>query len=51
MSETKYVVRSATPRDAPAIAEVHLESYRYAYAGIFPQSAFEKLSIQSREQL
>jgi hypothetical protein len=45
------MVRSATLHDAPAIAEVHLESYRNTYAGIFPLSAFDKLSLQSREQL
>jgi ribosomal protein S18 acetylase RimI-like enzyme len=51
MSETKYVVRSATVRDAPRIAQVHDESYRSTYAGIFPQSVFDKPSLRSREQL
>jgi|HubBroStandDraft_5_1064220.scaffolds.fasta_scaffold139435_2 L-amino acid N-acyltransferase YncA len=51
MSETKYVVPSATARDAPRIAQVHDQSYRNTYAGIFPQSAFDKLTLESREQL
>jgi hypothetical protein len=40
MSE-KYAVRSATARDAAALAEVHGESYRSTYAGIFAQSVFD----------
>jgi ribosomal protein S18 acetylase RimI-like enzyme len=51
MSETRYVVRSATPRDAPAIAVVHDASYRRTYAGIFPQSVFDSVSLPSREHL
>jgi L-amino acid N-acyltransferase YncA len=47
----KYVVRRATARDAPAIAEVHFESYRNTYAGIFAQPVFDRLSLQSRELL
>jgi ribosomal protein S18 acetylase RimI-like enzyme len=51
MSETRYAVRSATLRDASAIAEVHDQSYRSTYAGIFPQSVFDGVSLPSREQL
>jgi len=51
VSETKYAVRSATVRDALAISEVHAESYRSTYAGIFAQSVFDALSLQSRERL
>jgi L-amino acid N-acyltransferase YncA len=47
----KYVVRSATAHDASAIAAVHDESYRSTYAGIFAQSVFDKMSLQSREHL
>ncbi len=43
-------VRSAEPRDARAIAEVHVASWRSAYRGIFPDVLLDGLKIEDREE-
>ena len=42
------LIRSVTPRDAPAIASVHVASWRAAYAGIIPDAFLAKLSVEER---
>jgi GNAT superfamily N-acetyltransferase len=41
-------IRPAMPEDAPAIARVHVESWRTTYRGIFPQGLLDGLSIEDR---
>lgn len=42
-------VRPAAIHDAQAIAEVHVESYKTAYRGIFPDALLNDLSVEKRE--
>ena len=44
-------VRLATPDDARAIAEVHVATWRGAYAHAFPAEVLESLSVDERERL
>jgi RimJ/RimL family protein N-acetyltransferase len=44
-------VRRATPSDARAIAEVHVATWRGAYAHVFPAQVLDSLSVDEREQL
>ena len=41
-------IRPAVVEDAAAIAEVHVESWRTTYKGIFPQSLLDQLSVSDR---
>jgi predicted N-acetyltransferase YhbS len=41
-------IRLATPDDAPAIAQVHVASWRTTYRGIFPQDLLDRLSVEDR---
>ena len=43
-------IRSATPADAEAIAELHLASYRAAYQGLLPAAVLASLRAEDREQ-
>ena len=42
-------IRSATPKDARAIAEVHVASWRAAYRGHIPHHVLDGLSVEDRE--
>jgi ribosomal protein S18 acetylase RimI-like enzyme len=42
------VIRPAEPADARAIAEVHVASWRWAYAGDLPQEVLDALSVDER---
>lgn len=42
-------VRAATDEDAPAVARVHVDSWRAAYAGLIPQAVLDGLSVEQRE--
>ncbi|MER3443492.1 MAG: GNAT family N-acetyltransferase, partial [Meiothermus sp.] len=44
-------VRPARPDDAPAIARVHVDSWRETYAGIVPNEFLAGLSYERREQM
>lgn len=46
---TSDLVREATPDDAPAIARVHVDTWRAAYAGLIPQEVLDGLSVDRRE--
>jgi hypothetical protein len=39
----------AAIQDARAIADVHVESYKNAYRGIFPEDLLNGLSVEKRE--
>lgn len=41
-------VRAATPEDAAAIAEVQVETWRAAYAGLLPAEGLAALSVEQR---
>jgi GNAT superfamily N-acetyltransferase len=43
-------VRRATREDARAIAEVHVATWRGAYAHVFPAEVLDSLSVDDREQ-
>jgi ribosomal protein S18 acetylase RimI-like enzyme len=40
------VIRPATPEDAEAVAAVHIETWRVAYAGILPREELERFSAE-----
>ena len=44
-------VRRATPEDARAIAEVKIETWRAAYAGVMPQEALDAMDVDEHEQI
>lgn len=44
------MIREATAADAPAIARVHVESWRTTYRGIVPDAVLANLSVERREQ-
>jgi ribosomal protein S18 acetylase RimI-like enzyme len=44
-----HAIRPALVEDARALAEVHVESYRHTYAGIFPNAFLAALTVDPRE--
>lgn len=44
-------LRLATPADAPTIALVHVEGWRWGYRGMLPSELLDGLSVASREEL
>jgi ribosomal protein S18 acetylase RimI-like enzyme len=42
------LVRRAEPQDAPAVALVHVASWRQAYRGLLPQEYLNSLSVEAR---
>lgn len=42
-------VRRAGPEDAPALAEVHVRSWRAGYRGVVPDEHLDGLSVSARE--
>jgi RimJ/RimL family protein N-acetyltransferase len=49
-SAVGVITRDATPRDARAIAEVHVASWRWAYRDDLPDEFLEGLSVEDRER-
>jgi ribosomal protein S18 acetylase RimI-like enzyme len=45
------IIRKATASDAPAIARVHVDTWRTTYRGIVPDEALANLSYERREQV
>ena len=43
------MIRDATVEDASAIARIHVDTWRNAYAGIIPESYLAKLSKEQRQ--
>jgi GNAT superfamily N-acetyltransferase len=50
MQEPVIDIRPAGIHDARAVAEVHIQSYRSTYKGIFPDALLDRLSVESRER-
>lgn len=46
-----FSLRPATISDAPAIARVHVDSWRSTYRGIVPDCVLNSLDYESREQI
>lgn len=44
------IVREANDLDLPAIARVHVDTWRTTYSGIMPEDTLAKLSYEKREQ-
>jgi GNAT superfamily N-acetyltransferase len=42
------MIRPALPADGPSIAQVHVESWKTTYAGIFPEAVLKGLSVDER---
>ena len=42
------LVRPAFADDAPRIAEVHVDSWRVAYRGIFPDASLDAMAVEDR---
>lgn len=42
-------VRHAEPEDVRAVAEIHVEAWRSAYADIFPEDFLKSLTVASRQ--
>lgn len=42
-------IRFADPEDARAVAEIHVEAWRAAYAGILPEAFLAALTVSSRQ--
>jgi ribosomal protein S18 acetylase RimI-like enzyme len=49
MLHDAWNIRAAGIDDARAIAEVHVESWKSAYRGIFPDALLDGLSVEQRE--
>ena len=41
----KYIIRAARPEDAPAMAAVHIDTWRTTYVGIVPEGHLQSLSL------
>ena len=44
-------IRPARVEDAPGIAEVHVASWRWAYANLLPQEVLDGLRVEDRERI
>ncbi|HKR00525.1 MAG TPA: GNAT family N-acetyltransferase [Pyrinomonadaceae bacterium] len=44
------IYREATVADSPAVARVHVRSWRESFAGIVPQSFLDKMSVEQRTE-
>lgn len=42
--------REATIKDCPALARVHVQSWRESFAGIVPQAFLDKMSVEKRTE-
>ena len=45
---SSYSVRSAAPRDAKAIAEIHVATWQAAYEGLIPDEVLQAMTIEKR---
>jgi GNAT superfamily N-acetyltransferase len=48
---TSVTIRPATIEDAPAIAEVHVHSWQWAYRGLISDDYLDRLSIERRAEM
>lgn len=45
---SSYSVRSAAPRDAKAIAEIHVATWQAAYTGLIPDEVLQAMTVEKR---
>lgn len=45
------IIREATPKDVPAIARVHVDSWRTTYRGLVPDSYLASLKYEDRQAM
>ena len=45
---SSYSVRHATPRDAKAIAEIHVATWQAAYKDLMPEDYLSKITVEKR---
>lgn len=50
MTQAQLIIETAEQRDARAIAEVHVTSWRETYRGLLPQGVLDGLSVDKRAQ-
>lgn len=50
MTVLPAVIRPATPADAPAIARVHVTSWRETYAGLMPNEFLDRMTNEKTRQ-
>jgi RimJ/RimL family protein N-acetyltransferase len=48
-SMSSYSVRPATPRDAKAIAEIHVATWQAAYKDVMPEDYISKMTVEKRQ--
>lgn len=46
---SSYSVRPATPRDAKAIAEIHVATWKAAYKDVMPEDYISKMTVEKRQ--
>ena len=51
MPHDAWSIRPASIHDARAVTEVHVESYKSAYRGIFPEAHLNGVSVEQREPI
>jgi ribosomal protein S18 acetylase RimI-like enzyme len=44
----RWTIRTATPADAPAIAEVHAEGWHWGYRGLLPDAVIDAQTVEDR---
>ena len=45
---SSYLVRPAAPRDAKAIAEIHVATWQAAYQGLLPDDVLKAMTVAKR---
>jgi GNAT superfamily N-acetyltransferase len=51
VSAEGFALREARPRDATAIARVHVDSWRAGYHGLLPDKLLDELSVAARTEM
>jgi len=46
-----FLIRPATEADVPAVAEIHVEDWRWAYRGLVPRELLDSLSVERRAEM
>ncbi len=46
---SSYSVRPATPRDAKAIAEIHVATWKAAYTDLIPEDFLKSMTVEKRQ--
>jgi RimJ/RimL family protein N-acetyltransferase len=46
-----FVIRAAVEADVPAVAQIHVDDWRWAYQGLVPEGLLDSLSVARREEM